>query len=98
MSVPASDALVLFGVTGDLAHKMIFPALYALVKRGALKVPVVGVARPNWTPARLHARVKATGLEVDGAYYRFLRFEPRRKAELDTALEARTTNETYFFP
>jgi len=38
-----SDALVLFGVTGDLAHKMIFPALYALVKKGALKVPVIGV-------------------------------------------------------
>ena len=39
-----SDALVLFGVTGDLAHKMIFPALYAMAKRGVLDVPVVGVA------------------------------------------------------
>ena len=39
-----SDALVLFGVTGDLAHKMIFPALYAMAKRGVLNVPVVGVA------------------------------------------------------
>ena len=39
-----SDALVLFGVTGDLAHKMIFPALYAMAKRGALDVPVIGVA------------------------------------------------------
>ena len=35
-----SDALVLFGITGDLAYKMIFPALYALAKRGALRVPV----------------------------------------------------------
>ena len=39
-----SDALVVFGVTGDLAYKMIFPALYALAKSGALDVPVVGVA------------------------------------------------------
>ena len=52
-----SDALVLFGVTGDLAHKMIFPALYAMVKRGALKVPVIGVAFPKWSLDRLHKRV-----------------------------------------
>ncbi len=52
-----SDALVLFGVTGDLAHKMIFPALYAMVKHGALKVPVIGVAFPKWSLARLHQRV-----------------------------------------
>jgi glucose-6-phosphate 1-dehydrogenase len=44
MTAPRSDALVLFGVTGDLAHKMIFPALYALAKNGALQIPVVGVA------------------------------------------------------
>src|SRR5271170_7557180 len=52
-----SDALVLFGVTGDLAHKMIFPALYAMAKRGALDVPVIGVALPKWTLERLHKRV-----------------------------------------
>ncbi len=52
-----SDALVLFGVTGDLAHKMIFPALYAMVKCGALKVPVIGVAFPKWSLDRLHKRV-----------------------------------------
>ncbi|MFZ3187140.1 MAG: hypothetical protein WB523_17865 [Candidatus Sulfotelmatobacter sp.] len=52
-----SDALVLFGVTGDLAHKMISPALYAMVKRGALKVPVIGVAFPKWSLDRLHKRV-----------------------------------------
>src|SRR5450759_1005732 len=52
-----SDALVLFGVTGDLAHKMIFPALYAMVKRGVLTVPVVGVAFPKWSLARLRKRV-----------------------------------------
>ena len=49
MTAAHSDALVLFGVTGDLAHKMIFPALYALAKRDALKVPVIGVASPNWS-------------------------------------------------
>ena len=57
MTLPRSDALVVFGVTGDLAHKMIFPALYALAKRGALKLPVVGVAFPNWSIERLRGRV-----------------------------------------
>ena len=51
-----SDALVLFGVTGDLAHKMIFPALYAMARRGVLNVPVVGVASSQWSPAQLRAR------------------------------------------
>jgi len=51
-----SDALVLFGVTGDLAHKMIFPALYAMARRGVLKVPVVGVASRPLTLAQLRAR------------------------------------------
>ena len=57
MAESRSDALVLFGVTGDLAHKMIFPALYAMVKRGDLKVPVIGVALPKWSLERLHKRV-----------------------------------------
>jgi glucose-6-phosphate 1-dehydrogenase len=52
-----SDALVVFGVTGDLAHKMIFPALYAMAKRGELNVPVVGVALPKWSMARVHRRI-----------------------------------------
>jgi glucose-6-phosphate 1-dehydrogenase len=52
----ASDALVVFGATGDLAHKMIFPALYALTKRGALKVPVIGVASSKWSLAQLRRR------------------------------------------
>ena len=60
-----SDALVLFGVTGDLAHKLIFPALYAMVKRGALTVPVIGVAFPKWTLEQLQARVKDS-LEQSG--------------------------------
>ena len=53
-----SDALVLFGVTGDLVHKKIFPALYAMAKRGALNVPVVGVASSQWSVAQLRARAK----------------------------------------
>ena len=57
MATSRSNALVLFGVTGDLARKMIFPALYAMVKRGSLKVPVIGVALPKWSLARLHKRV-----------------------------------------
>ncbi len=48
-----SDALVLFGITGDLAHKMIFPALYAMAKRGFLNVPVVGVASSKWNQTQL---------------------------------------------
>jgi len=51
-----SDALALFGATGDLVHKMIFPALYAMVKRGALDVPVVGVASSAWSLAQLRER------------------------------------------
>jgi glucose-6-phosphate 1-dehydrogenase len=65
MTASRSDALVLFGVTGDLAHKMIFPALYALAKRGALKVPVIGVAFPKWSLARLRRRVE-DGIERSG--------------------------------
>ena len=58
MTASHSDALVLFGVTGDLAHKMIFPALYALAKRDVLKLPIIGVASPNWSLAQLCNRVK----------------------------------------
>jgi glucose-6-phosphate 1-dehydrogenase len=53
-----SDALVLFGASGDLAHKQIFPALYAMAKRGVLDVPVIGVAHSNWSLERLHLRVR----------------------------------------
>jgi glucose-6-phosphate 1-dehydrogenase len=53
----SADALVIFGVTGDLAHKMIFPALYAMCKRGVLNVPVVGVASSKWSLAQLRKQV-----------------------------------------
>jgi glucose-6-phosphate 1-dehydrogenase len=77
MAASRSDALVLFGVTGDLAHKMIFPALYAMVKRGTLKVPVIGVAFPKWSLARLHKRVTDSikhsgGIDDRRAFHRLL--------------------------
>ncbi|MEP7313797.1 MAG: glucose-6-phosphate dehydrogenase [Pseudomonadota bacterium] len=55
-----SDVLVVFGITGDLAYKMIFPALYELVKRGELNVPVVGVAAPQWSLAQLRRRAASS--------------------------------------
>ena len=56
MSEERSDVLVLFGATGDLAHKKIFPALYAMAARGTLKEPVVGVALEDWDAKKLAAR------------------------------------------
>jgi glucose-6-phosphate 1-dehydrogenase len=53
-----SDALVFFGATGDLAYKKIFPALQAMVKRGHLDVPVIGVAKAGWNVEQLRARAK----------------------------------------
>lgn len=52
-----SDALVLFGATGDLCYRKIFPSLYHLVCRGVLRVPVVGVARAGWNLEQLADRV-----------------------------------------
>jgi glucose-6-phosphate 1-dehydrogenase len=51
-----TDALVFFGATGDLAYKRIFPALHAMLKRGHLNVPVIGVAKAGWTIEQLRAR------------------------------------------
>ena len=58
MSNPHSDALVFFGATGDLAYKKIFPSLQAMVKRGHLKTPVIGVAKAGWRIDQLRARAK----------------------------------------
>jgi len=55
-----SDALVFFGATGDLAFKKIFPALHALVKRGQLEVPVIGVGRSDWSDDKLRAQARAS--------------------------------------
>ncbi|MGD0836027.1 MAG: glucose-6-phosphate dehydrogenase, partial [Polyangia bacterium] len=59
-----SDAVVFFGATGDLAHKKVFPALQAMVKRGHLNVPVIGVAKAGWNLDQLRARVRDS-LEAD---------------------------------
>ena len=77
MTTSRSDALVLFGVTGDLAHKMIFPALYAMAKRGTLKIPVIGVAFPKWSLARLRKRVtdsikQSGGIDNQRAFHHLL--------------------------
>jgi glucose-6-phosphate 1-dehydrogenase len=73
----SADALVLFGVTGDLAHKKIFPALYALARRGKLDVPVVGIAAPDWSREELCRHVtdsieKSGGIDDQKALDRLL--------------------------
>ena len=65
MSAAQSDALVFFGATGDLAHKKIFPSLQAMLKRGHLTVPVIGVAKAGWSLDQLKTRAK-DGLEKHG--------------------------------
>jgi glucose-6-phosphate 1-dehydrogenase len=65
MTASQCDALVFFGATGDLAYKKIFPALQAMVKRGHLDVPVIGVAKAGWTLDELRARAKDS-LETHG--------------------------------
>ena len=75
MTAARSDRLVLFGASGDLAHKKIFPALYAMFKRGRLNVPIVGVAKSNWTLDNLkdHAKdaVRAAGRYDETVFARF---------------------------
>jgi len=71
VSETASDALVFFGATGDLAHKKIFPALQRLAKRGHLDMPVIGVAKSGWNLDQLKQRARESvehygGLDPDG--------------------------------
>ena len=54
------DALVLFGITGDLAHKKLYGALAGLEAAGALDVPVIGVASSDWDDEKLRAELVAT--------------------------------------
>ena len=65
MQTPRSDALVFFGATGDLAYKQIFPALQALIRRGALDMPIIGVASAGSTVDSLRERARAS-LEHSG--------------------------------
>jgi glucose-6-phosphate 1-dehydrogenase len=59
MAVPeSSDAFVFFGATGDLAYKQIFPALQALIRAGHLDMPIIGMARTNWTLDKLRERAR----------------------------------------
>lgn len=60
MSTLESDAFVFFGATGDLAFKKIFPALYAMVKRGTLQIPIIGMARAGWNLQKLRERARAS--------------------------------------
>lgn len=53
-----SDAFVFFGATGDLAYKKIFPALYAMSRRGGLNIPIVGMARAGWNLDKLKERAR----------------------------------------
>jgi glucose-6-phosphate 1-dehydrogenase len=60
MSEPRADAFVFCGASGDLAYKKIFPALYAMTRRGHLDVPVIGVANSEWTLEQFQARARAS--------------------------------------
>ncbi len=66
MTAPTpSDAFVFFGATGDLAFKKVFPALQAMIRRGHLDIPIIGVARAGYTLERLVERARAS-LEAHG--------------------------------
>jgi glucose-6-phosphate 1-dehydrogenase len=56
--VERSDAFVFFGMTGDLAYKKIFPALYSMVKKGMIDFPVIGVASSQWELEDLRRRAR----------------------------------------
>ncbi len=66
MTDSRSDALVLFGATGDLAFKKIFPALQAMIKRGHLTMPVIGAAKANRNEAELRDRVRESLIRFGG--------------------------------
>ena len=66
MSPPRSDALVFFGASGDLVYKKIFPALHAMARRGRLDVPVIGVARSEWTLEQFRARARESVAQHGG--------------------------------
>lgn len=72
MTAARSDAIAIFGATGDLAYKKIFPALLAMTRRGKLDIPVIGVARSDWTLEQFQARVRdsvtESGLIDQGAF------------------------------
>ncbi|HPU40535.1 MAG TPA: glucose-6-phosphate dehydrogenase, partial [Microthrixaceae bacterium] len=64
MSATDADAIVLFGITGDLAYKKLFPALYRLVERRRLEGPIIGVARSDWTLDQLKERIRSSLIDA----------------------------------
>src|SRR5579862_7872085 len=92
-----ADALVLFGATGDLCYKKIYPSLYHLVRRGHLTVPVIGVARAGWKLAQLVDRVResvhegVTGVDeaVLGKLVELLRYVDGDYRQRETFLDLR---------
>jgi len=71
-TVAPADAFLLFGATGDLAKKKLWPALYELTTEGRMDMPIVGIARSDWTDSQMAERaresVRATlGDDVDEA-------------------------------
>src|SRR6202050_1441779 len=75
-----SDAFVFFGATGDLAYEQIFPALQAMIARGHLDMPIIGVAKPAWSVDQLRARARES-LEKHGGV------DPRAFAALSARLQ-----------
>ena len=61
-----SDALVFFGATGDLAYKKIFPALQAMLRRGRLNIPVIGVAKSGWNLDQFRERARESVVQHGG--------------------------------
>jgi glucose-6-phosphate 1-dehydrogenase len=103
MATPRSDALVIFGASGDLAYKSIFPALQGLTAAGQLDLPVIGVARSDWSTEDLVERARSSiaaqgGLDeaAFAALERRLSYisgdyqEPRTFTRLREALDGRT--------
>ena len=76
---PRANAFVFFGATGDLAHKKVFPALYSMVKKGHLKMPIIGVAYNHWDLDQLKARAKDSletyggGIDDQNAFNRMMK-------------------------
>jgi len=77
MTAPCSDAFVFFGASGDLAYKKVFPALQAMVARDGIDVPIIGVAKSEWTREQLIERARDSvaqsareeGTQVDAAAF-----------------------------
>src|SRR4030095_11443091 len=98
MNILSSDAFVFFGATGDLAYKKIFPALQALVQRGNLNIPIIGVAREDWSLDQFRERARESlesfgGIDADAftklaSQLRYIHGDYRETATYDRLKEA----------